>query len=222
MTSIDSKARSAIVGAFTLVVVAGCARVKPEELNAELLRLREEMRSEYQQGDQRVTSELGGRIDGLDARLDVIADELGELSNEFEVTVERLEGAIRFNAPVYFTFDDATIRDADRAVLDRFAAAIESHYPGVAVTAEGFTDASGSTEYNQALGKRRADAVVSYLATEGGLDEAQLRAVSYGESTQRLMDAKRGPGEQGLRNRRVVLVIEGELPPEANQMTTNN
>ena len=55
---------------------------------------------------------------------------------------------------------------------------------------------------------------MSYLASEGGLDQAQLRAVSYGEETQRLMDDKRGPGETGVRNRRVTFVIEGKLTPE--------
>ena len=55
---------------------------------------------------------------------------------------------------------------------------------------------------------------MSYLASEGGLGQAQLRAVSYGEETQRLMDEQRGPGETGVRNRRVVLVIEGQLTPE--------
>jgi len=213
MNMIRSKA---LLGTCALAVVAttGCARVKPEELSAELARLRQEMRTEYQQGDQEVTQTLGTRIDGLDTRLDAVADELDQLSETFDVTVERLEGAIRFNAPVFFTFDDATIRPEDRAVLDRFADVIKTHYPEVAITAEGFTDPSGSAEYNKILGKRRADAVVGYLASEGGLDQAQLRAVSYGEETQRLMDEQRGPGETGIRNRRVVLVIEGQLTPE--------
>jgi peptidoglycan-associated lipoprotein len=213
MNMIGSKA---LLGTCALVVVAttGCARVKPEELTAELARLRQEMRTEYQEGDQEVARTLGTRMDGMDARLDAVADELDQLSETFDVTVERLEGAIRFNAPVFFTFDDATIRESDRPVLDRFADVIKSHYPDVAITAEGFTDASGNAEYNKVLGKRRADAVVSYLASEGGLDQAQLRAVSYGEETQRLMDEQRGPGEAGIRNRRVVLVIEGQLTPE--------
>ena len=219
-----SKARSALAGAAALmmVVTTGCARVKPDELSAQLAALRAEMRNEYQQGDQRVSSELGGRIDAVDARLDAVAEELGALSDEFDVTVTRLEGAIRFNAPVYFTFDDATIRPEDRAVLDRFADVIAEYYPDVAITAEGFTDSSGSAAYNKALGKRRAEAVVGYLATEGGLDQGQLRAVSYGEETERMMDAQRGPGEAGVRNRRVVLVIDGTLPPADTEMTTNN
>jgi peptidoglycan-associated lipoprotein len=221
-----SKGRRALAGvcALTMVVAAGCARVKPEELSEELARLRAEMRDEMTQGDQRVASDLGGRVDALDVRLDAVADELGQLSDEFDVTVERLEGAVRFNAPVFFTFDDASIRDADRPVLDRFASVIKSYYPDVAITAEGFTDPSGSAEYNQQLGMKRADAVVEYLRTTGGLDPAQLRAVSYGEQTQRLMDSERGPGDAGVRNRRVVLVIEGAQVSGATrqQMTTND
>ena len=134
MNMIGSKA---LLGTCALVVVAtsGCARVKPEELTAELARLRQEMTTEFQQGDQEVTRSLGTRIDGIDTRLDAVASELDQLSETFDVTVERLEGAIRFNAPVFFTFDDATIREADRPVLDRFADVIKTHYPEVAITA---------------------------------------------------------------------------------------
>ena len=113
MNIIGSKA---LLGTCALAVLAttGCSRVKPEELSAELARLRQEMRTEYQQGDQEVTQSLGTRIDGLDTRLDAVADELDQLSETFDVTVERLEGAIRFQAPVFFTFDDASIRPEDR------------------------------------------------------------------------------------------------------------
>jgi outer membrane protein OmpA-like peptidoglycan-associated protein len=220
-----SASKVALLGAWAMVATTGCARVKPEELSAELARLRSEMRTEIVQGDQQVATQLGSRIDMVDSRLDAIADDLGQLSEEFDVTVERLEGAVRFNAPVYFGFDDATIRAADQPVLDRFASVIKTYYPDAAITAEGFTDPSGSASYNKALGKKRADAVVAYLQSAGGLDEAQLRAVSYGEDTPRLMDQTKGPGEVGLRNRRVTFVIEGTLTAEEKApqpMTTNN
>jgi peptidoglycan-associated lipoprotein len=206
-----SKARLALAGviAWSLVGVAGCARVKPEELSVELAKLRQEMRTEMQEGDRRVASELGARVDGLDARLTAVANELDQLSQEFDVTVERLESAIRFNAPVYFAFDQSAIRDEDRPVLDRFASAIKTHYPNVLITVEGFTDPSGSAAYNRKLGMQRAEAVIEYLATQAAMDQASLRAVSYGEDTQRLMDNERGPAN-GQRNRRVVFVIEGE------------
>jgi peptidoglycan-associated lipoprotein len=207
-----SQARS-VLCASAVLMLGGCAHVKPEQMQSELAKVRAELRSEYQQGDQKLAADLGGRMDALDARLSRVASDLDQLSGEFDVTVERLENAVRFQAPVFFGFDEATIRAEDQAVLDRFAAVIKSSYPGVSITAEGFTDASGSAAYNRKLGKRRADAVVDYLSAQGGLDANQLRAVGYGEDTQRMMDAQRGPGSAGLRNRRVVLVIEGPSTP---------
>jgi peptidoglycan-associated lipoprotein len=200
------------------LTLAGCKRVKPEELTVELAKLRQEMRTEITQGDQKVATDLGARVDDIDARLTTLANELNQLGDEFDVTVERMEGAIRFSAPVFFEFADATIREADRPVLDRFAAVIREHYPSVLITAEGFTDAAGSRAYNQILGQKRATSVIEYLA-QGGIAPTQLRAVSYGEETQRLMDDERGPGGQGLRNRRVVLVIEGTENPVTTTTT---
>jgi peptidoglycan-associated lipoprotein len=215
----NSRAVLARLLALSAVALVGCARVKPEELSVELAKLREEMRTEIQNGDQKVATDLGARVDGLDARLTTLANELDELSREFDVTVERMDQALRFNAPVFFTFDDATIREADQPVLDRFAAVIKSHYPEVLITAEGFTDRAGSAAYNLTLGMRRAEAVIGYLASQG-LSQDRLRAVTYGEETERLMDADRGPGEAGHRNRRVVLVIEGTGAPAATTTTT--
>jgi hypothetical protein len=38
-----------------------------------------------------------------------------------------------------------------------------------------------------------------------------------------MMDVQRGPGETGVRNRRVVLVIDGTVPPVTDpNLTTNN
>ena len=197
--------------ACSALAFAGCSRVKPEELAVELAKVRQDMRSEMQQGDEKVARDLNGRMDGLEQRLVSLAAELGQLNDKFDVTVERMDNAIRFDAPVFFEFADAAVRPSDHEVLDRFADVIKSHYPDVLITAEGFTDKAGTAGYNKKLGQKRAESVLDYLAAQG-IDKAQLRAVSYGEDKTRLMDAQWGPGEQGLRNRRVVLVIEGKDP----------
>jgi peptidoglycan-associated lipoprotein len=211
-----------MAGLLTLSAIAlvGCARVKPEEMAAELTRLREEMRTEITQGDQKVATDLGTRVDGVEARLNTVATELSQLNQEFDVAVERFEGAIRFSAPVYFDFAQAEVRPGDMAVLDKFAEIIATHYPEVVVTAEGFTDPAGSRAYNEALGKKRAEAVTTYLAGKG-MDAARLRAVSYGENTDRLLDEERGPGDRGQANRRVILVIEGPQPTVTTTTQTN-
>ena len=57
----------------------------------------------------------------------------------------KLPGATSKNTIEWsITFDDATIRPEDQAVLDRFADVIEEYYPDVAITAEGVTDSSGN------------------------------------------------------------------------------
>lgn len=187
-------------------VLAGCARVKPEELDARLADLRTEM----SQGDDRVSGEvatLEGRVDGLEARLTAVERELTRMADEFGATVERLEAALRFDMPVYFAFDDAELTDAHRVILDRFAGVIREYYPNCLITAEGFTDAVGTAEYNLALGKKRAEAVKTFLVG-AGIYPDNIRAVSYGEAENRRINAAHGPGNDGWENRRVALVVD--------------
>ena len=81
---------------------------------------------------------------------------------------------------VHFDFDKATIRADARPVLDE-AIRILGQEGLIAVIAEGHTDAIGSTEYNQKLSERRADAVRRYLVN-GGIEPGRIRTEGFGES----------------------------------------
>lgn len=191
----------ALVGALAIALVAGCASVKPEDLDAELAQVRQEM----QAGDDA----LSGRIDQLDSRISSLESDLRSLRNDFNTTVERMQGMIKFNVPVHFAFDEAEIRELDKPVLDRFAAVVKEYYADATVTVEGFADPAGSEAYNVRLGKRRADNVKQYLTTRGGLPADQVKAVSYGEDSDRqVVPGARGPGMTGIENRRVALVVD--------------
>lgn len=205
--SID-RLRAMALALLALPVLAACAHVGQDELDGRLSDLRAEISQEIEAGDQQVSDELGGRIDGLEQRTAALESDLADMEEEFGATIERLETALRFNVPVHFGFDEAEIRQQDRAVLDRFLRVAGNYYPDALITVEGFTDPAGSEAYNMALGQRRADAVRSYLV-EQGMPEGQIRAVSYGENANRqVADAAHGPGEEGWQNRRVVLVID--------------
>ena len=52
--------------------------------------------------------------------------------------------------------------------------------PDINVTIEGHTDSIGTSEYNLALGERRANSVLDYLSMRG-IAAGRLRTVSYGE-----------------------------------------
>lgn len=200
----------AVLGGLGLVVgLSGCAaKVTRKDFDAEVARLREEVKA----GDR----DLGARIDSTTAlvndhtrRLDALDQELQAFRTEYNVTMERFQGQLKFNVPVHFEFAKSELREADRPVLDRFASVVKDHYPGALVTVEGFTDPAGSRAYNLRLGKKRAEAVKEYLTAAGGFDVAQIKAVSYGESGDRqVVPGAQGPGDRGVENRRVSLVID--------------
>ncbi len=200
--------RGGLVAIGSLFLLSACAHVKPEEMEAELNRVQAELQDEIREGDRAVEERLGNRIDGVEGRLAGLENDLEELRRDYNVTVERLESAIRFNTPVHFAFDDATVRAEDRELLDRFADVVQGYYDGATITVEGFTDSAGSPAYNRQLGERRAEAVKEYLVNQG-LAADQLRTVSYGEDQNRqLVPGAYGPGSDGWQNRRVAMVID--------------
>jgi peptidoglycan-associated lipoprotein len=80
---------------------------------------------------------------------------------------------------IYFGFDDSTLSaEARKQLEDDFQCLQRSQFKRAILS--GHCDERGTTEYNVALGMRRADAVKRYLAGLG-LDSKRLKAVSYGK-----------------------------------------
>jgi peptidoglycan-associated lipoprotein len=79
----------------------------------------------------------------------------------------------------YFDYDKADIRADAKDALGRTAEFFRN-YPQLRVTIEGHCDERGSTEYNLALGDRRANAVKQYLVGLG-ISADRLTTVSYGK-----------------------------------------
>lgn len=80
--------------------------------------------------------------------------------------------------PVYFALDSDQIDAAGQVALQANAQ-ILNQYPGWTLTIEGHCDATGTPEYNLALGERRALSARDYLVSLG-IDASRLRMVSYG------------------------------------------
>ncbi|HTC77263.1 MAG TPA: peptidoglycan-associated lipoprotein Pal, partial [Terriglobales bacterium] len=79
----------------------------------------------------------------------------------------------------YFDFDKADIRPDARSALAETAGFLKS-YPQVKVMIEGHCDERGSTEYNLALGDRRAQATKDFLVSLGVASD-RMQTVSYGK-----------------------------------------
>ena len=84
-------------------------------------------------------------------------------------------------ADVFFDYDMSSIRDDQRAVLQRNADYLR-RWTSTRVSIEGHADARGTNEYNLALGDRRAAAVRDYLSTLGIAGDRML-AVTRGEES---------------------------------------
>ena len=165
----------------------------------------------------RVASDSAQQADIASLRTDVasLRTDLTTLRTEFGAKISEVAQGLQFVMPVHFAYDDATVRNADMAALDRFASVANKYYPGSKVTVEGFADPAGTIQYNLDLSQRRANAVRSYV-TSRGLDGSLVNAVGYGESRLVRPDASRNmPGAE--LNRRVVFVIE--TPGEARAAT---
>ncbi len=80
---------------------------------------------------------------------------------------------------VFFDYDMSDIRDDAEATL-RAKVDILRASPQVQVRIEGHADERGSTEYNMALGNRRAEAIRQFLVGFG-LAENRFEIVSFGE-----------------------------------------
>jgi len=198
-----------MLGALGVVGLSACApKVRRDVFESEMAKVREEMVT----GDR----QLATRIDSVDSRLNALEQQLQAFRSEYNVSMEKMQGAVKFNVPVHFEFGSADLREADRPVLDRFAGVVKEYYPNATITIEGFADPAGSTAFNQRLGMRRAEAVAGYLSSNGALDASFLKAVSYGEARNRqVVPGAKGPGEEGLENRRVALVIDYAAPSAA-------
>ncbi len=105
----------------------------------------------------------------------------------------------------YFDYDSSAINDNYKRALRAHANYLKSN-SGSKMRVEGHTDERGSSEYNIALGERRAQAVARYLESQGA-PSSQIVVVSYG----REKPAVQGHDEAAWKfNRRAVLVYEAK------------
>ncbi|MHA2020135.1 MAG: OmpA family protein [Candidatus Thorarchaeota archaeon] len=95
----------------------------------------------------------------------------------------RIEGdKILLLEPIYFDFDEATIRFPEsRAVLVALAHMLKEHSEIVSLEVGGHTDERGSSSYNLELSERRMKSVVDFLVAQG-ISRNRLVPVGYGEN----------------------------------------
>lgn len=104
---------------------------------------------------------------------------------------------------IYFEFDSYTIKADYLPVLKEIAGWLNRNQ-SVRLAVEGHCDERGTTDYNLALGQKRAEAVKDYL-TRLGVGDKRIKAVSYGKEAP--ADASHTE-EAWAKNRRAHFTVE--------------
>ena len=103
---------------------------------------------------------------------------------------------------VYYGYDSFKLTSEARETLKATAEYMKAN-AGTSVQIEGHCDERGTTEYNLALGERRANAAKDYLVRLG-VDASRLSIISYGE------ERPQDPGHDESawsKNRRAAFVV---------------
>ncbi|MDH4226022.1 MAG: peptidoglycan-associated lipoprotein Pal [Deltaproteobacteria bacterium] len=108
----------------------------------------------------------------------------------------------KFNV-VYFDYDKSNIKPEFKDAIKLNAELIKAA-KGTTIMVEGHCDERGTTEYNLALGERRAQSTKKAIAAKGA-DSKQMETISYGEER----PAEPGHDEAAWsKNRRTVLSLK--------------
>jgi outer membrane protein OmpA-like peptidoglycan-associated protein len=140
-----------------------------------------------------------GKADIAQQRADQVGHDVGDLRNR----VANLDDYQKVSsATVNFKFGSDKL-DADaKQQLDQMASG--NNYKRYFIAVEGFTDKVGSAEYNEALSRRRADAVVAYLVSARDIPVYRIQMVGLGKDKP-VDDGK--TREARAKNRRVEVTI---------------
>lgn len=133
-----------------------------------------------------------------------LAEEARRKAEEERIRMEEERAAMEAEAAkaamaeqIYFDYDSSELKPAAQDILTKKAAWLEAN-GGYKIKIEGHCDERGSTEYNLALGSRRAEAAAKFLNALG-ISSDRITTVSYGEEK----PAVEGKGESAWsKNRR--------------------
>lgn len=89
---------------------------------------------------------------------------------------------------VNFDLDSAALRPDAQAKLAEFAKALkDNRLKAHTFLVEGYTDAFGSTQYNEGLSERRAQSVTMFLLSSG-IEASRIKPIGMGENHPRAAD----------------------------------
>ncbi len=162
--------------------------------------------NDYVSRDEFVSMMMAMRAElaAINARLDGIGNGTDKTVIKVQqIPLEPKQHVMEEIFEVRFDFDKSSIKPEYEELIRKLAATTQAN-KNVKVSVVGHTDTAGSSNYNYALGGRRAEAVQKMLI-EYGIPASQIIAVSAGEEDLKVQTPNNTPNAE---NRRVRVVKE--------------
>ncbi len=184
---------------------------QPIVFNQNIYGNEENVADEAENGNYVSRDEFIDMMVAMRAELAAINKRLDDMGNGSEKTVikvqqiplEPKQHVMEEIFEIRFDFDKATIKPEYEDLIRKLATTTQEN-KNVKVSVVGHTDTAGSSDYNYALGGRRAEAVQKMLI-EYGIPSSQIIAVSSGEEDLKVQTPNNTPNAA---NRRVRVVKE--------------
>src|SRR5215469_10291533 len=125
--------------------------------------------------------------------------------NSVLATSESARGLIVNMSDVLFDTGKYTLKPGTQISLAKVSGILQA-YPGLKLQVEGYTDSTGTPEFNQKLSENRAGAVRDFLVSQG-VAQGNIAATGYGQNNP-VADNSTVAGR--AQNRRVQLVVSGD------------
>jgi outer membrane protein OmpA-like peptidoglycan-associated protein len=123
---------------------------------------------------------------------------------KLDTTIQNLDNfKLISTSPIYFGFGKSSLTKDEQAKLDDAVQKLSS-MKGYVVEVEGYADRTGNLAYNRDLSRKRADAVVHYLAVEHNIPLRSIRELGVGSD---FPDAVNKTRQDRKENRRVDVKI---------------
>jgi outer membrane protein OmpA-like peptidoglycan-associated protein len=164
---------------------------------------RQQADQQRQQADQQRQQAEQARQQAENDKAQMRARMLQQL-NQVLQTRDTARGLIVNMPDVLFDTGKADLKTSARERLAKVAGILIA-YPDIRVEVDGYTDSTGSLEFNQRLSQERADAVRSYLGSQG-VNSSSITTQGFGPSDP-IASNDTASGRQ--QNRRVEMVVSG-------------
>ena len=126
--------------------------------------------------------------------------------NDVLQTTDTPRGLVVNMADVLFQTGKYELSSEAQLKLAKLSGIIQAH-PGLNLTIEGYTDTTGTADFNMTLSQQRADTVRQFLATQG-MSPDSITSKGLGEADP-IADNSTAAGRK--LNRRVEIIVSGEV-----------